>query len=75
MILLSVHLSENIPSDRSYFIYNNFIYVFILSTLLKFFMQYLDKYRTWKRSPDAVFLISFFQKKVIFTPDFRPLSL
>lgn len=31
MILLSVHLSENIPSDRSYFIYNNFIYVFILS--------------------------------------------
>lgn len=45
MILLSVHLSENIPSDRSYFIYNNFIYVFILSTLLKFFMQYLDKYR------------------------------
>lgn len=46
MILLSVHLSENIPSDRSYFIYNNFIYVFILSTLLKFFMQYLDKYRT-----------------------------
>ncbi len=46
MILLSVHLSENIPSDRSYFIHNNFIYVFILSTLLKFFMQYLDKYRT-----------------------------